>query len=279
MAVYVTGAAGFLGRATVLALAASGFEVVAVTRAAAVFPVDVRHQSVRDYGEIETGGDDVLIHLAETPLVAEAQARGDIHLSDTRAGMERLLSLGWGHVVYASSAVVYGDAVMRPRREVETVDPRDIYGRAKRACEVLILNTGGAVARFANLIGPGMAHGTVLSDILDQIATAGPLRLRDVTPVRDFLDVRDAAEGIVAIVRRSASGIFNFGSGQGISIGDLADLVLTAAHERGRPVVATAPAGRTSHLVLDIGTSDRKLGWRPTVPLDRTIAALLRKTS
>jgi UDP-glucose 4-epimerase len=279
MAVYVTGAAGFLGRATVAALAGAGCEVVAVTRAAAEMPATVRHRRISDYGALVAGGGDVLVHLAETPFAAEAQARGEAHVRETRAGLERMLSQGWGHVIYASSAVVYGDAIARPRREDEAVDPHDTYGQAKKGCETLVLAAGGAVARLANLIGPGMSRGTVLSDILDQIGNAGPLRLRDLAPVRDFLDVGDAADGLAALVRHSTAGIFNFGSGQGISIGDLAGLVLATARQQGRPIEETAPTGRMSHLVLDIGVSARELGWRPAVPLDRTIATLLRKTS
>ena len=53
--------------------------------------------------------------------------------------------------------------------------------------------------RPANIYGPGMSKNNVLSTILQQIPGMGKLEVMDTNPVRDFIWVEDAAEGIVAL--------------------------------------------------------------------------------
>ena len=47
--------------------------------------------------------------------------------------------------------------------------------------------------RLANVYGPGMAANNVMSDILGQVPGDGPLVVRDIAPVRDYLWIEDAA--------------------------------------------------------------------------------------
>ena len=280
MAIFVTGAAGFLGRATIALLVHEGLEVVAVTRSAAAFAAPVRCRRVANYEELlAEGGNDTLIHLAEMRDLRAAEADGQNYFNRTVARTETLLGQPWRYVIYASSAAVYGDASMTPRTPGESVVPLSIYGKAKRLCEQLVLSRRGAVARFANLVGPGMAPDNVLSEMLRQLSDSGPVFLRDLSPVRDFLAVEDAAAGILAILKSGERGIFNFGSGRGTSVADLVQRVLVIAAQSDRPVEETAPSGNMSHLVLDISASEERLGWRPRISLDDAIASILRKNS
>lgn len=278
MTIFVTGASGFLGRATVSLLLRDGQNVVAATRSCALFPVQVSSRRVLDYGQLRAeSDDDTLIHLAEKRDLSAVEAAGS-EIMTQAATLQKLLEQPWRKVIYASSAIVYGDAVASPRRPDETVSPESIYGKSKKACEDLVLSQYGSVARFANLVGSGMASGNVLSDIMKQQSGPGPIVLRNCSPVRDFLAVEDAAAGLLAILKSGERGIFNFGSGCGISVDELVHLVLAAWGQHGRPIKETAPSAVRSHLVLDIGSSEQRLGWRPQIGLREVIASLLRKS-
>ena len=267
----MTGASGFIGQAVVVALRASGQDVVAVARHAGN-----GFRSVRDYAELAPASvEDALIHLAETRDVASAEAQGEAHVARSQERFAALLGKGWSHVVYASSAAVYGDAVDRPRRPNEEVAPRGAYAKAKRACEVLAVESGGTAARIANVYGPGMSRTSVLGDILAQIPGSGAVRVREVAPVRDFIWIADAAAGLAALALSRSRAIYNIGSGEGVSIGDLAGAVLRAAGEGYRQVEAAAPSGRSSYLVLDIGETIKHTGWRPTTSLMQGLAELV----
>lgn len=262
--IVVTGASGFLGRAVMRRLAAAGLPARAATR--------------RDggYAALAAPPGAVLIHLAEPRDIGAAERAGAAHLAAVTDTLSRLLEKPWAHIVYASSAAVYGDASDAPHRSEEVPAPMGIYGRAKRACEEMALTAGGTVLRLANLYGPGMAVDNVLSDILKQVPGKGPLRVRDLAPVRDFLWIDDAAEAFALAATVRAQGVLNVGSGDSVAVADLARLILGLAGEAERPLAETAPVGRDSALRLDIAETARILGWRPRTPLATGLEKLLR---
>jgi UDP-glucose 4-epimerase len=274
--IVVTGASGFVGRAVLSEMARRQLPVVAASRRRIAAEDGVRTVQVAGYSELtppQAGA--VLVHLAEPPDIAQAEGLGEAHFAEMYWTFAGLLDGGWGHVIYGSSAAVYGDEKDYPRRADEPVTPRVAYARAKRACEEAALAAGGAVVRLANLYGLGMAENNVLSDILAQIPGEGPLKVRDTAPVRDYLFIDDAARGLAAAVAARASGVINLGSGRGISVGDLAKLALSLAGEEQRPIVATAPSGRPSSIVLDIGETEAALGWKPQADLEQALARLI----
>lgn len=269
--VYVTGSSGFLGSATVRDLRSRGCCVVALSRT----------DGADDYAGLDPDDGSDLVHLAECADIARAKVAGEAHLAGVTTTCRTLLAKPWRRVVYASSAVVYGDACLTARRvgEPTAADP-GWYQRGKLECEALVTAAGGVVARFSNLIGPGMATNNVLSDILAQVGTAGPLKIRDGAAVRDFLSATDAARGIHAALAGSddccRGRIFNFGTGNGCSAADIAALVLRIAGEPSREVQMPPPKGQPSHLVLDISATTAALGWTPGVGLEAAVAELLR---
>ena len=220
---------------------------------------------------------DVLVHLAEGRDLAEAQAADQPYLDMIVEQASRLFSAGYSRIVYVSSAAVYGDELAMPRCPQESVAPSGAYARAKLAVEALALqHPSGVVARLGNVYGAGMADNNVLSDILRQVPGDGPIHVRDGAPVRDFVAVEDVAQGLMAMVLGSESGIFNLGSGIGNSIDTLATLVSELAGQPGRPVISTAPTDRPSTLVLDITRTEETFGWVPAVRLRDGLKKLVR---
>ena len=146
---------------------------------------------------------------------------------------------------------------------------------SKLAVEKLFLAVGGTVARVTNLYGPGMATTTIFADILAQLGKPGPVTIREVTPVRDYLWSDDAAAAFTAMALSEKSGIYNVASGTVIACGDLANLILKLAGESRREVLAKHPA-RHSVLRIDIEKIKRDLQWSPTVDLETGIKLLLK---
>ena len=267
MKAVVTGASGFLGGSLVRSLGRAGWQVDAYSRRGGPAV-----RQVADYREIAGSPDAVLFHLAEPSGVAEAAAQ----VAEIGRLCADLLAKAWRHVVYASSAAVYGDRRTTPWRADEAAAGAGPYAEAKRRNEAAVLAAGGVAARLANLYGPGMTRGTVLADLLDGLDRPGPLTLRSGTPVRDFLHVDDAAEALRLLAGRQ--GIFNVGSGGGVSIAELTRLCLQLAGQGAREVRWSAPAETSSHLVLDCTATQRETGWRPKVPLRTGLAGLITGT-
>ena len=270
MKVVVTGASGFLGRSVIRRLSGmANTVVVGVSRKA--LPGIVQ---VNDYASTPSG--DVLIHLAETAHRGVAERLGQSYEREAFEALNALLKKHYRRVVYTSSAVLYGDRERTPRRPSEEVFAVDVYTRVKHRGERAVLESSGSVvARLGNLFGPGMAEDSVISVILGQIPGTGPVRVRDTKPVRDFVWVDDAAEAIAGMAIGGADGIFNVGSGIGHSVGDVAELSLGIAGERARPIVATQPEPRISHLVLDISDTVSTWAWSPAMRFEQGIGCLM----
>lgn len=264
--VVVTGAAGFVGQALLSVLRRSGVPVIGVTRSR-------RPQLtiVSDYAQTPAPEGATLVHLAQA---RDASAPCD---SSQIAVCRALVAMPWRHIIYASSAVVYGDGSGHLRQPDEPVSPASDYARLKLACEDIVGAAGGTSLRLANLYGPGMGTNTVVADILRQIPGAEPLRLRDPAPVRDFLWIEDAARCVAAACALAPGGILNAGSGVGVAVGELARLALTLAGEAGRPVVGKDTAADASTLVLDIEETRALLRWSPQTDLRSGLSALLNE--
>ena len=120
---------------------------------------------------------------------------------------------------------------------------------------------------------------TNIGAILDQLGDPAPLRLRDLSPVRDFTHVTDAAHGVLLLAKAMSAGIFNLGTGIGTSIGDLARLMLSLAGQPDRSLIETAPDGGVSHLALDPTRLREATGWRPDIPLRTGLAQMIDGTA
>ena len=259
--IVVTGGSGFLARAVIARLTAIGLPCLAVSRRRG----PGLHQ-VADYAD--TPAADILIHLAEESDRAKANLLGEAYLEHAATVVEKLLDRG-RTFVYASSGVVYGDAGATPFGSDADVEPTDVYSRSKIRNEALALSAGGTVLRLSNLFGVGMSPCNVVSDIANQLGRTAPLVVRDDAPVRDFLSVNEAANAIVLLAQTPQPGIFNIGSGLGVSIRELALLALRAVKQQNREIVVAHPSGRRSVNILDISDTKRCLGWGATYsPLD-----------
>ncbi|MDH4188028.1 MAG: NAD(P)-dependent oxidoreductase [Nitrospira sp.] len=268
MRIVVTGASGFLGRALMRKLTRNGIEVIGVSR----------HRlpglaQVASYADAPGG--DVLVHLAEVSDRKWVETNGAYYAQAAYETLDSLLEKGFDRVVYSSSAVLYGDQCETLRRVEEPVHVVDIYTRLKYESELSVLRRKGVVARLVNIYGPSMSEKNVLSAILKQIPLDGPIRVLDVTPIRDFLWIEDAAEALAIMSLGKASGIFNVGTGLGTSILELAHIVLNAAEQTGRSVESGHQDTRHSHLVVDIAQTVAEFGWRPTTTLQNGIETLV----
>jgi GDP-L-fucose synthase len=105
-------------------------------------------------------------------------------------------------------------------------------------------------------------HNTVISDS-KEIAVWG-----DGSPLREFLNVSDLASAITFLITHSSSkALINIGSGNEISIKDLATLIATVTKFDGKIEFDSTKPNGTPRKLLDSGYIN-SLGWKPKVPLE-----------
>jgi UDP-glucose 4-epimerase len=271
--VVVTGAAGFVGHAVCERLAGLGHSVIGLSRRAVAGLPWLR--TVRNYSEFSPPPGAVLVHLAEPSRMSAVAQDADLAAA-LQATMRSLAHDNWDGLVYASSAVVYGDATARAHTVLDTPNNSSVYATVKLANEETCLAAGGAVVRLANAYGRGMSDQNVIADIVRQLDGPGPIRVGDTGPTRDFIAIPDVASAFAALAVSGEHGVFNVGTGIGTSVGSLARLLAELAGNAERQVVSSAnPPNERSCLVVDPEDTIRRLAWRPEVTLREGLSQLL----
>ena len=206
-----------------------------------------------------------------------------------QAGVQRLMFLG--------SSCIYPKFAPQPIREdslltgplEETNEP---YAIAKIAgvklCEAYNAQYGRQYvsAMPTNLYGPNDNYDLQTSHVLPAlIRKAHEARLRgdaeyvvwgSGTPMREFLYVDDLADACVHMMAQGYDGpLVNVGTGQDVTIRELAQTVMDVVGFAGRIVFDASKPDGTPRKLLDVGRL-HALGWRHKVDLKQGIALAYR---
>jgi nucleoside-diphosphate-sugar epimerase len=238
--VVVAGATGFIGSAAVRAIRAAGCEVVALGR-----------------GQRADG--DVLVWAAGNRDSDRAS-----HVDDAVAAAR-----GIAHVIYLSTAEVYGDAPLPWHEDGPTLGTSD-YARTKLDAEAAL--PAAAILRLGVVYGPGQTSTMVIATVARALAAREHVALTAGEQTRDFVFVDDVADAIVAALVAQPA-IINIGSGVETRVRDAIELLAGGSS----PLLGFGERamrdGEARRYVLDIDRAVRLLGWRATTPLAAGLAA------
>jgi GDP-4-dehydro-6-deoxy-D-mannose reductase len=144
------------------------------------------------------------------------------------------------------------------------------------------------IARSFSHTGPGQGPAFALASWAQQVAVcearhergeAGPFRLEvgNLSPVRDYSDVRDVVRAYLLLLEKGEAGsAYNVASGSGVALGDALRMLLS--HARAPIDVVEDPARlRPADLAYLVGDASRlnALGYAPRHAISETIEALL----
>ena len=292
----VTGASGFVGSRLVRRLAEAGEELAGTFFGDAPRPtgVEMREIDLRDRAAlnavVEELDPQVIIHLAGLSHVGASWRALADYFQVNVLGTENLLRAAAGRrLVMASSAEVYGlvPEDEQPLSEERRLAPQSPYALTKAAAERLVLPAGGIIVRSFNVVGPGQAANFALPAFAAQLAAirAGSqkaiLKVGNLAACRDFLHLDDAVDGYLAVAARGIEGeVYNLGSGETRSIGDMLDRLVAVSRvaarveidpQRFRPVDLPLLQADASRL--------RALGWAPRRTLEAALEELWAATA
>jgi UDP-glucose 4-epimerase len=270
MKVVVTGASGNIGKRIVARLQQNGVNVVGVSRQ------NIRgNKGLDDYAKSPSG--DVVIHCGQPSDVSSPCYSTHSERSRLAHTSSNLCAGKYDKVVFISSAAVYGDTSQSPRSTASRTIANTGYAKAKAQTEEIVLNNNGIVLRLSNIYNDDRGQKNIFGHIVRQSENSHAVFVKKSTPVRDFLWVEDAVDAILCAISSNNRGIFNVGSGVGVSI---LELIKMFDQQLGfdRQVISSEHDSSTSNLVLDINQTIVKLGWRPKTTLESGIEALVAET-
>jgi GDP-4-dehydro-6-deoxy-D-mannose reductase len=266
-------------------LRAQGDEAVVLDRSvpeAEGFSLDITDGAALE-GVMHRERFDAVFHLAGLNAAAPRAQMEQVNVEGTRAVLKAVRGRG-ARVLVMSSSAVYGACQDDPITEESALAPATPYGASKVAAEALAQDAARqdwvAMARPFNIIGPGqrapMLQTVVVSQLvaIERGAAEPVLKLGWLGNARDFIDVRDVAAGLVAIVAKGQSGqAYNLCSGEATKARALVERLVAMSNKtitiqdvKEKPSTTDVPYQRGSAVRLHSAA-----GWRTRIALTQSL--------
>jgi NAD dependent epimerase/dehydratase len=301
--IFVSGADGFIGSHLCEVLVAAGAEVTALalynsfdrlgwlddiaedTRRAIRF---VRGD-IRDAAQMAAlcRGQDYVFHLAALIAIPYSYDAPSSYVQTNVQGtlniLRGALDAGVSGVIHTSTSEVYGTAQYTPITEDHPLQGQSPYSASKIGADMMAESFARSfelpviTMRPFNTYGPRQSERAVISSVIRQIIDdrCDSIRIGDTSPTRDFNYVGDTANAfmkIAPLIPKHAGSVFNAGSGQMFSIGEMIEMAvkLTGCSKpivkepaRIRPVKSEVLA-----LMADASRFSALSGWAPQTSLE-----------
>ena len=286
----VTGGAGFIGSHLVKNLVEHGNEIIVIdnlntgkmeniekfSEKINFFKVDIR-----DFSAIEgiLKNVDGIFHEAALASVQDSFRIPDEFIDVNVNGTENIFKIGKKlgiKVVYASSSSVYGNPTRIPIKESDGKNPFNPYAKTKleddKLAEKYANNDLKVIGmRYFNVFGPRQSkeYAGVIKLFLERIQQGlSPLINGDGLQVRDFVYVDDVVNAnILAMESDVNAEFFNIGTGNTISILDLATMIIKFSGLKLKPIHQQTVPGDVKATQADITKAEMMLNWKPTTSL------------
>ncbi len=296
----VTGGAGFVGSHLVKLLVEEGHEITVIDNlhkgkkenlASIINKIKFHKIDVRDYESLRKilKNVDGVFHQAALTVVQDSFSRPEEYFDVNVHGTENIFKLANENkfkVVYASSSSVYGHKLEIPITEDAERSPISPYGKTKLEDEYLVekyskLNTEIIGLRYFNIFGKGQTieYAGVITKFLDRINEGkSPIIFGNGSQIRDFIHVSDVAKAnLMAMNSKSSNLIVNIGTGNAISILELANMIINASGLKIEPIFAEALEGDIKKSLADISQAKKYFNWKPKIELQDWLREILKK--
>ncbi len=303
--VLVTGGTGFIGSYLVQQLLAEGASVRVLSHyrshpglhnleylsAEERASLEVIRGDVRDPFQVRScvAGCDVVFHLASLIAIPYSYEAPTSYVRTNVMGTVNVLEACRAEqtprLVHTSTSECYGSAIYTPIDEDHPLQGQSPYSATKIGADKMVesyyrsFGVNAVTVRPFNTFGPRQSGRAVIPTIIAQLlAGVSTLKLGALSPVRDLTYASDTANGFIcaAVAPGVAGETVNLGFGKGISIGDLAQLLMKVTgvevpiasdEQRVRP-----DKSEVRELVCNNAKAARLIDWRPQVSLKEGLA-------
>ena len=304
MTVLVTGGAGYIGSHMVLALIGAGERVVVLDDLSTGFREAVHPKAglvIGDVADEKLVGSlirehkiDAVIHFAAKIVVPDSVTDPlGYYLANTvktRALLAAVVASGVRHLVFSSTAAVYGNPAENPVGEDAKLSPMSPYGNSKLISEWMLRDVANAydfhyvALRYFNVAGADpegrTGQSTKGATHLIKVAceTASGKRNRmsvfgtdyptpDGTCIRDYIHVSDLVAAHLDALRYLRAGgeslVLNCGYGRGFSVLEVIDTVKRVSGKDFPVEIVGRRPGDPAAIIARADNIRQKLGWQP----------------
>lgn len=263
--ILVTGSAGFIGSHLLNELNERKYKYFSATRKNGDISLTRTWDQFPDCN--------IVIHLAGKSFVPNSWSNflgyAETNLLSTICALEYCKQRN-AKLIFLSS-YMYGNPVTLPIPESANLKVQNPYALTKKwseeACEFYSTNfkIPITIIRPFNVYGPGQPISFLLPHIISQLRNADEIRVKDLEPKRDYVYVKDLINVILKAVETDLDfEIFNVGSGESYSVGDIITFVQKINNSQ-LPVFSeeTTRKGEIMNTIADISKAKKILKWSP----------------
>lgn len=309
--VLVVGGAGYIGSHMVKVLLDAGHNVTILDNLStghrdAVLGGQFVQGDIADVGTLEflisKGQFDAVMHFAGYIQITESVLKPEIYYRNNVANTLNLLDVmlkhNVRHLVFSSTAAIFGNPVMASIDENHPKAPLTPYGRSKLIIEQILADYDhahglkSACLRYFNAAGAdpsgmlGERHKPethLIPLALDVVLGKQPYLsvygndygTPDGTCIRDYIHVNDICKAhllaLESLQRTEQSLVLNLGSGQGFSVREVIETVRTVTGHLLPVQFHSRRSGDPARLIANSQLASRCLGWTPDYPDIRII--------
>lgn len=278
--ILVTGAEGFIGKKLVRNLKKSGHSVFTLT------------SSSGDIASPDTllpfynAGIDFIFHLAGRTFIPDSWSAPADFFRTNITGTLNILELCRMESIPLTfiSAYLYGTPESLPVKEDHKINPNNPYAMSKYQAELLcqyyaqFFDISLTIIRPFNIYGPGQKDYFLIPEIIKQAKSGNEIRLKDLTPKRDYLYLDDLIEALLLTLGlKPGFRIYNIGSGSSLSIHDIVNIVQTVLGTS-LPVICenNIRQNEIADVYADSNKARLELDWQPRFSFEEGIKTMLR---
>jgi UDP-glucose-4-epimerase GalE len=308
--ILVTGGAGYIGSHTVQLLLKQGYDVAVADNLSKGYRHNVPKGRLFEINIADTKAltelmrqtrTEAVIHFAAFIAVGESMREPETYFANNVCAslslLTAMLRAGVKHVVFSSTAAVYGNPHTSPIPETFPIQPVNPYGESKAMVETLlrwfgeIHNVTSVCLRYFNASGSdpegrlGEEHHPethLIPLLLRAVVSGKPVTVfgddydtPDGTCVRDYIHVLDLAQAHILaleyLMRGGAPEQFNVGTGSGHTVMEVIHAVEAVTGQKVPYAIGPRREGDPPALVANPDKLRSKLGWAPEYADLRTI--------
>jgi UDP-glucose-4-epimerase GalE len=308
--ILVTGGAGYIGSHTVRMLLRQGHDVTVVDNLSKGHRHNVPAERLHELDLADTAGlatllrekqCEAVIHFAAFIAVGESMREPAMYFKNNTCGslslLDAMTQAGVKHIVFSSTAAVYGDVKETPILEEFPIGAVNPYGESKVMVETLlgwfdrIHGLTSVCLRYFNASGCDPEGGLgeehepethLIPLVLRAVQTGKPITVfgddyatPDGTCIRDYIHVNDLAQAHILAVDYLANGgasqKFNVGTGTGHSVLELIHAAEEVTGKKVPYIVGPRREGDPPSLVASSRKLRERLGWTPRYAELKTI--------
>ena len=315
--ILVTGAAGFIGFHVTQRLLERGEQVIGLDSLNAQYDpklksarlaqlegrkgfafhgIDIADNAAADEFFARHAGLTSIIHLAALAGVRhslddpysyiDANITGHLAVLEACRRLKRLK-----HLVYASSAAVYGDNAKSPFAVGDRVEkPVSLYAATKLTGELMtatyghLFNIPATGLRFFTVYGPWGRPDMSAFLFTEAILAGKPIQVfNDGNMVRDFVYIDDIVAGVIAALDRPPPTrpqepphrVYNLGTHRAVGLMDFITTIEKACGRKARIEFQPMQPGDVKDAFSDIELTSRELGYSPKTEIEVGIPAFV----